>query len=45
MLTDPVPTGVAFDADGNAYVSLLSEAHPFILVRPGGEGRRGGRGE
>jgi len=29
MLTDPVPTGVAFDADGNAYVSLLSGA-PFI---------------
>jgi|AMZC01.1.fsa_nt_AMZC01000610.1_1 sugar lactone lactonase YvrE len=26
---DPVPTGVAFDADGNAYVSLLSGA-PFI---------------
>jgi hypothetical protein len=29
MLTDPVPTGVAFDADGNTYVSLLSGA-PFI---------------
>lgn len=29
MLTDPVPTGVTFDADGNAYVSLLSGA-PFI---------------
>ncbi len=26
---DPVPTGIAFDADGNAYVSLLSGA-PFI---------------
>lgn len=26
---DPVPTGVAFDDDGNAYVSLLSGA-PFI---------------
>jgi DNA-binding beta-propeller fold protein YncE len=29
MLTDPVPTGVAFDDDGNAYVALLSGA-PFI---------------
>jgi sugar lactone lactonase YvrE len=29
MLTDPVPTGVAFDADGVLYVSLLSGA-PFI---------------
>ena len=29
MLTDPVPTGVTFDADGELYVSLLSGA-PFI---------------
>lgn len=29
METDPVPTGVAFDADGNAYVSLLS-GFPFL---------------
>ncbi|MCZ7540097.1 MAG: ScyD/ScyE family protein [Anaerolineae bacterium] len=29
MEADPVPTGVAFDADGNAYVSLLSGA-PFV---------------
>ena len=29
MLTDPVPTGVAFDDVGNAYVSLLSGA-PFV---------------
>ena len=29
MLTDAVPTGVAFDDEGNAYVSLLSGA-PFI---------------
>ena len=29
MLTDPVPTGVVVDADGNAYVALLSGA-PFI---------------
>ncbi len=29
MLTDPVPTGVTFDADGNAYISLLSGA-PFV---------------
>ncbi len=29
MLTDPVPTGIAFDDDGNAYVSLLSGA-PFV---------------
>ncbi len=29
MVTDPVPTGVTFDANGNAYVSLLSGA-PFI---------------
>lgn len=29
MLTDPVPTAVAVDADGNMYVSLLSGA-PFI---------------
>ncbi|MCB0063433.1 MAG: ScyD/ScyE family protein [Caldilineaceae bacterium] len=29
METDPVPTGVAFDADGNAYVSLLT-GFPFI---------------
>lgn len=30
--SDPVPTGVAFDAEGNAYVSLLS-GFPFL---PGG---------
>jgi sugar lactone lactonase YvrE len=42
MLTDPVPTGVAFDDEGNAYVSLLSGA-PFVpgsasvvKVAPGG---------
>ncbi len=42
MLTDPVPTGIAFDDDGNAYVSLLSGA-PFVpgstkvvKVTPGG---------
>lgn len=29
MLTDPVPTAVVMDADGNTYVSLLSGA-PFI---------------
>lgn len=29
MLTDAVPTDVVFDADGNAYVSLLSGA-PFV---------------
>ena len=29
MLTDPVPTGIAFDDEGNAYVSLLSGA-PFV---------------
>ena len=29
MLTDPVPTGIAFDDDGNAMVSLLSGA-PFV---------------
>ena len=29
MLTDPVPTGIAFDEAGNAYVSLLSGA-PFV---------------
>ncbi len=27
--TDPVPTGIAFDGDGNAYVSLLS-GFPFL---------------
>ncbi len=27
--TDPVPTGIAFDADGNAYVALLS-GFPFL---------------
>ena len=31
METDPVPTGVAFDDDGNAYVSLL----PGIPLAPG----------
>lgn len=29
MLTDPVPTGVAFDDEGNALVSLLS-GFPFV---------------
>jgi hypothetical protein len=29
LLADPVPTAVAFDADGNTFVSLLSGA-PFI---------------
>lgn len=29
MLTDPVPTGIAFDDEGNAFVSLLSGA-PFV---------------
>ncbi len=29
MEVDPVPTGIAFDADGNAYVSLLS-GFPFV---------------
>lgn len=29
MEVDPVPTGVAFDTDGNAYVSLLT-GFPFI---------------
>lgn len=29
MEVDPVPTGIAFDADGNAYVSLLS-GFPFL---------------
>lgn len=29
MLTDPVPTGIAFDDDGNALVALLS-GFPFI---------------
>ncbi len=32
MESDPVPTGIAFDSDGNAYVSLLS-GFPFL---PGG---------
>jgi hypothetical protein len=43
MLADPVPTGIAFDDDGNALVSLLSGA-PFvpgsakvIQVTPDGE--------
>ncbi|MCB9437344.1 MAG: ScyD/ScyE family protein [Anaerolineales bacterium] len=43
METDPVPTAVAFDEDGNTYVSLLS-GFPFIpgsakvlLVTPDGE--------
>ena len=43
MLTDPVPTAVVFDGDGNAYVSYLSGA-PFIpgsakvvMVSPDGE--------
>ena len=29
MEVDPVPTGIAFDSDGNAYVSLLS-GFPFL---------------
>lgn len=29
MLTDAVPTGIAFDADGNAYITLLGGA-PFV---------------
>lgn len=29
MLTDAVPTGIAFDEDGNAYISLLGGA-PFV---------------
>ena len=43
METDPVPTAVAFDEDGNAYVSLLP-GFPFlpgsakvVLVTPEGE--------
>lgn len=43
MESDPVPTGIAFDVDGNAYVSLLP-GFPFlpgsskvVKVTPGGE--------
>lgn len=42
LVSDPVPTGVAFDADGNVYVSLLP-GFPFLpgsgkVVRVGPDG-------
>ncbi len=42
LVSDPVPTGVAFDADGNVYVSLLP-GFPFLpgsgkVVRVGADG-------
>jgi sugar lactone lactonase YvrE len=42
LVSDPVPTGVAFDSDGNVYVSLLP-GFPFLpgsgkVVRVGSDG-------